>query len=113
MAAFLAKLGGLAGAGRLSDATRDLEQLERELGLPRGCDVLETRSLAMLLGSADKMALASILFWHRAEIEAERGDVVAAARLQARARALHAMLNRGELSRPVLELLAHHAIGKR
>lgn len=106
MAAFLARLSGFVSAGKLEEADREVQNLERELGLPRDYERLDARSLALLLGQADKAALAALLLWHRAEIAAERGHVAEAAQLQTRARELHGVIPRDELSRAALELLA-------
>lgn len=106
MAAFLARLSGFVSAGKLEEADREVQNLERELGLPRDYERLDARSLALLLGQADKAALAALLLWHRAEIATERGQVAEAARLQARARELYGVIPRDELSRAALELLA-------
>ena len=113
MAAMLARLAGLTAAGKLDEADGELQAIERELGLPRGHDRLDARSLALVLGSADRVALASVLLWHQAEIATERGQVADAARLQVRARQLHEALARDELSPPALELLARHPLGQR
>jgi len=110
MAAFIAKLAGLAEAGKLDEADQALEQMERELALPRGYETLDSRSLALLIGHADKVALACLVFWHRAEIAAERGQPVNAARYQLRARELYRAISRGDLSPPALELLTHHPV---
>ena len=113
MAAFIAQLAGLASAGKLGEADGQLAAIERELGLPRGHDMLDSRSLGLLLGHADKVALAALVFWHRAEIATERGEVAEAARLELRARELHRTIARDELSPPALELLANHPVGQR
>ena len=104
MAAFMARLAGLAAAGRLDEADGELAEIERELGLPRGYEALDSASIALLLGSADKVALASLLFWHRGELATERGHVVEAVRQQRRAREVYLAVSRDELSRQVLEL---------
>ena len=113
MAAFLARLAGLIEAGRLDEADDQLTALERELGLPRGCDALDARSVAIMLGSADKAALASVLYWHQAEVATERGQVTRAAWLQVRAGELYHEVVRGELSPQTLELLAQYPLGQR
>jgi hypothetical protein len=113
MAAFLARLAGLIEARRLDEAEEHLRELERELGLPRGCDALDARSVAVMLGSADQVAFASVLYWHQGEVATERGEVVRAAQLQLRARELYRVVVRGELSPQTLELLADHPLGQR
>ena len=113
MAAFIARVAGLAAAGKLDEADEELGAIERELALPRGYDALDTRSLALLLGNADKVALAALLFWHRAEIATERGQVAEAARLQLRAQELYAALARDELSPQSLQLLSSHPLSQR
>ncbi len=112
MAAFVAKLAGLTEAGRFDEADRELEELERELALPRGYEALDTRSLALLIGHADKVALACLVFWHRAEIAVERGQPADAARQQVRARELYRTISRRDLSPPALELLANHPVAR-
>ena len=113
MAAFIAQVAGLASAGKLDEADGQLAAIERELGLPRGHDMLDSRSLGLLLGNADKVALAAVVFWHRAEIATERGEVADAARLELRARELFQTISRDELSPQALGLLASHPLGER
>jgi hypothetical protein len=112
MAAFMARLAGFAADGKLDEADGELQAIERELGLPRGYEVLDSRSLALLLGNADKVALASLLFWHRSEIAADRGHVADAARLEVRAKQLYQTIARDELSPAALELLARHPLSQ-
>ena len=113
MAAFIAKIAGLAADGRFDEADQELAELERELALPRGYEALDSRSLALLIGHADKVALACLVFWYRAEIAIERGQVADAARHQLRARGLFEAISRGDLSRPALELLSNHPMSQR
>jgi len=112
MATFLARLAGLRADGRYDEIDGELQSIERELGLPRGHERLDARSLALLIGSADRLALASILFWHQAEVATERGRVAEAARLQLRAQALCDHVVRGNLSPTTLELLDAHPVGR-
>ena len=112
MATFLARLAGLRADGQYEAIDGELQTIEQELGLPRGHERLDARSLALLLGSADKLALASILFWHRAEVAADRGQVAEAARLQLRAQALCAHVVRGDLSPVTLGLFDGHPLAQ-
>jgi hypothetical protein len=66
----------------------------------------------MLIGQTDKVALACMVFWHQAEIAAERGRVADAARLQLLSRELFRAIARGDLSPPALELLSRHPVSR-
>ena len=60
----------LAAAGKIYD---DLTTVPREMS-----EALDTPSFAALLGSADKMRTAALLFWEEGKIYAAKGDPLTA-----------------------------------
>jgi hypothetical protein len=110
MAAFLARVAGQGVTGRVDEVDAELRAIERDLELPRGYEALDARSMALLLGRGDKLALLALVSWHRGEVAAERGNVVEAARQQRMARDLLGDVSRAELSAGMLELCDSHPI---
>ena len=72
MAAFMARLAGLAAQGKLDEADGEIQAIERELGLPRGYERLDTRSIGLLLGHAESLINVSSSF----ELRSMKNDLV-------------------------------------
>ena len=84
----LARIAGLAGAGKNEEAAKEIADAERQLGLPLGAERLDARSVALLLGGADKVVLLALLCEQRARLASDAGDHAAARRHRARLLAL-------------------------
>ncbi len=71
----LARLAGLRKAGELDRALESADSIYEELGLPRGLvDVVDSRSLADMLGRADKIRGLALLLWEEGHIYKAKGD---------------------------------------
>ncbi len=71
---------------RVDEAEAELREAEQALGLPRGIELFDARSVALMSGGGDKVVLAALLAEKRAAIAKARGD--AAREREQRARAL-------------------------
>jgi hypothetical protein len=91
---------------QLDAADSEIEAAERALGLPRGIELFDARSAAMVIGGGDKVVLAAMLLEHRALVLAARGSRTEAARQRARALALLAYAKPHELKNEANELRA-------
>jgi hypothetical protein len=72
----------------LDAAAAEVDAAEQSLGLPRGIEIFDPRSAALIIGSGDKVVLAAMLLEHRALLLAARGFQAEARRARARALAL-------------------------
>lgn len=80
LAEALRKVMGLRERGEYEAALRASGELYEELTtVPRPvADVLDTPSFAKLLGSAEKMRAAAMLYWEEGKIYAAKGDPITA-----------------------------------
>jgi hypothetical protein len=106
LAEMLARVAGLRKQGQPEQADAELAAAERALGIPIGAERLDARSVATLLGGADKVVLAALILEQRALSYEARGDVVLAAKHRARALALLAHAAPTELGAQADELRA-------
>jgi hypothetical protein len=88
IAQFIAAAAGLASEGKLSEAEGELDAAEKALGLPRGYQRLDARSIVILLGGTEKAALLADIFDQRAELCQQVGDEAAANELKRKAEIL-------------------------
>ena len=73
----LARIAGLRKAGDYQAARAAADRLYEELGIPRELvDVVDTPTLASMLGRADKMRAAAMLLWEEGHIVKATGDPV-------------------------------------
>jgi hypothetical protein len=106
LAEMLARVAGLRKQGQPEQADAELAAAERALGIPIGAERLDARSVATLLGGADKVVLAALILEQRALSCEARGDVALAAKHRARALALLAHSAPTELGAQADELRA-------
>jgi hypothetical protein len=72
----------------LDAADSEIDAAERSLGLPRGIELFDARSAALVIGNGDKVVLAALLLEHRARVLDARGAGADARRKRQRALAL-------------------------
>ncbi len=106
LAAFLAKLAQFKSEGRLAEADDELATMEAQLGMFRGGDRLDPKSLAFLLGGGDRVVLACLLIEQRAELADARGDLAHGLFFRKRARELLAFARPRELEEHAKALAA-------
>jgi hypothetical protein len=88
LAEALARVAKLVRESKADDAEAELRVAEDALGLPRGIDLFDARSAALVIGGGDKVVLAALLLEHHALIFEARDKQAEAGRARARARAL-------------------------
>ena len=81
----LARIAGLRKQGASARAEAEIAAAERALGLIFGAERLDAKSVASLLGSADKVVLAAMLLEQRALLSEEKNDPLSAQRYRKRA----------------------------
>jgi len=79
LAEALARIAGLRKAGDLRQALDAVDRLYDELGIPRELvDVVDTPTLAGMLGRPDKIRAAAMLLWEEGHLYKAKGDPLAA-----------------------------------
>jgi hypothetical protein len=84
----LARAAKLAREGQPSEAEAELASAEQALALPRGIELFDARSAALVIGSGDKVVLAALMLEHRAIVLEAKGDSRGAKQHKKRACAL-------------------------
>lgn len=102
----LARMTQRLAEGRVDDAELELKQAEQALGMPRGIELFDARSVALMAGRGDKVVLAALLAEQYAALAAARGDAARAQQHRARALALLDEARPHELVRQATELRA-------
>lgn len=106
LAEALARVARLAKESKLEQAEAELAEAEQALALPRGIELFDARSAALVIGGGDKVVLAALLLEHRALLLEARGSSGQAQRLRARALALLEHARPHELRAEAAELRA-------
>lgn len=100
----LARALKLARESKVDEAEAEIASAELSLALPRGIELFDARSAAMVIGGGDKVVLAALVLEHRGLLSAARGDRAAARRQRARALALLDHAKPHELAAEAAEL---------
>jgi hypothetical protein len=111
IAEMLARVAGLRKEGQPEQADAAIEDAERALGIPVGAERLDARSVATLLGGADKVVLAALILEHKALAADARGERALAAKHRARALGLLSHATPTELGQQASELRARLSSG--
>ncbi|MBK7584056.1 MAG: hypothetical protein IPI67_28145 [Myxococcales bacterium] len=104
LAEALARAARRVKEDQLDEADAEIAAAEQALGLPRGLELFDPRSAALLLGGGDKVVLAALLLEHRALVASARGATVAARQKRARALSLLGHATPHELGKEAAEL---------